>query len=229
MPTALFYPNASPGGVAMDCYNGEQNIGGASWAGVRSGTGSFGGNGNGTLITSVEAHASDANKWVTFTRAGLLFDTSSLGSVTVTDAKLGLYVFSTSTDDDFGLDVDVVGYTPASNTVFANNDFTHYGTTLLGSIPLASLVSETYNEVSLNGSGISAIALSGITKLGLRISADRSDTEPTWAAGGRGITAVYSADNGDSAKRPYLSVTYSTPPTFKAAWAVQRSRILGGN
>jgi len=150
--------------------------------------------------------------WEDFTRAFLLFDTSSIGS-NVVSAAVFSFTSSQTTTSASELTWTVVSSTPASNTALVAADYDNVGSTSFGSIEADSGVttdSSTYNAITLNGSGEAAISTSGITKLAMRWEADRADAEPSSATAGCQII-ILSADTAGTSKDPKLVVTHAAP------------------
>ena len=150
--------------------------------------------------------------WEDFTRAFLLFDTSSIGS-NVVSAAVFSFTSSQTTTSASELTWTVVSSTPASNTELVAADYDNVGSTSFGSIEADSGVttdSSTYNAITLNGSGEAAISTSGITKLAMRWEADRADAEPSSATAGCQII-ILSADQSGTSTDPKLVITHAAP------------------
>ena len=152
-------------------------------------------------------------------RGILLFDTSGLpDTATISEAILS-FVANASTDTLSGSASDnsaivLVASTPASNIVLENADFSQVGTTDFGrSAKQGSLTidSSTYNNITLNASGISAISKTGITKFAMRYGWDFDNTATglTWSSEGIQRISIATAEAG-TATTPKLVITYST-------------------
>lgn len=206
MSSQTFYPNADPESVSVDGFVGR-NVANETWAAIRdaiTGT-SASDSGFGCQVNLIAADAPNTNRWTGLSRGIFLSDTSALAGITPTAAVLHIYVDSLA--DDLGLSLDVVDVTPDSNTAIIVTDYAQFGTTLLGTISVSSLTPNAYNAITLNPTGLAAIATSGITKLGLRLSADRTNTPPTWGSGSTTSVTFLTAEIA-SGFRPYLEVTY---------------------
>ena len=174
-------------------------------------------NGNSTsdIIASgriARAQKVTASSW-TVQRAMFLFDISTIGPrAIITGVTFGLAGNATAETNTDSPNIDLVTCTLASNTAVVNADFnkTNFGTTLLAtSLALSAWVetSGTYNVWTLNATGIAHVqtaldTLSGIVKLGVRISRDTADSAPT---GDNSFSAFY-ADQG--ASKPQLIVSF---------------------
>lgn len=207
MATLTVYPvpNTTVSGTVE---NGGTN----NWATVRGAT-------DGTGVQKdpnsavVEARIGAGNYYIS--RGFFLFDTSALTSgATISSAVLSLC----STADGAYANQDttslqIVSSTPAANNNLVVGDYDQVGTTSFGSINLASWTTTngTYNNITLNASGIAAISKTGVTKLGCVIGRDFSNQAPT------GINQLYFYFSGQSgtSKDPKLVITYSvdTPMT----------------
>ena len=150
--------------------------------------------------------------WEDFIRGFFLFDTSGI----TTSHSVSAAVFSfTSSQTGNGADEDtfcVVSSNPASNTALAAGDYDTHGTTDFGNIESGSGTistdSSTYNDITLNSSGRSAISLDSITKFGIRWEADRANAEPSSATSGSQIIML-AADTASTSKDPKLVVTHA--------------------
>jgi hypothetical protein len=150
--------------------------------------------------------------WEDFIRGYFLFDTSGISTANAVSAA----VFSfTSSQTGNGADEDtfcVVSSNPASNTALVAGDYDTHGTTDFGNIESGSGTistdSATYNDITLNSSGRSAISLDSITKLGFRWEADRANAEPSSATSGSQII-ILAADTASTSKDPKLVVTHA--------------------
>ncbi len=183
-------------------YRGDEG----TWSQVRNGSGSTAIDNSGALLASIES-ATSSGQWATITRSALLFDTSSIGSgSTILSATLNLYVDAKY--DDFSQNIDIVASTPATNVALLASDYGNFGTTVLGTIAISSLTTGAYNAIALNPTGLAAISKTGITKLGMRVSGDTSDTEPSWISGGLSWAVVRSADTSGTGSDPRLEVHF---------------------
>lgn len=210
MATTDFYSDANPETSTVD---GEVGNSGTArdWATVRGGdAGNYSADSHNPITAGIYAATSpDTNKWTTIIRGAMLFDTSVIGSQSIISATLNLFI--TAGGGGASQNLDIVAFTPASNTSLAAADYTQFGTTVLGTIARSSLSNNAYNAITLNPTGLAAINGSGITKLGLRISGDTSDTPPTWISGVTYLVQCRSADYTPAGSAPFLRVVYGDP------------------
>lgn len=112
-------------------------------------------------------------------RAGLSFDTSSLGAgATIVSATLSVYGFADTSTTDFNLTV-VSGADLADPLVDADYQDLLNATTSFGALSTSGFVADTWFDIDLNATGLAAISKTGITRFGLRSSRDISSTTPT--------------------------------------------------
>ena len=186
----------------------QQNGGVNTWAALREGAGSShsvtDGGGNGLWLGA----STTTNRWSYLRRFPILFNTTTIpASAIITSATISIY--GSGYSNNFSLSVDCVTSNPASNTDLANGDFTSFGTTLLAtSIALSAWNNSNWNVFTLNATGIANITKAGISKFGLRLSADTTNTEPAWSSGVNGYADFLFRG---SAHPPTLTVTYSLP------------------
>ena len=203
--TLTAYPDANVETTTVDGWIRNTN---ASWATCRSGaTGDLSDSSSGTSIL-VKAATGYVISWSIF-----LFDTSSLTSgATINSATLSIAGSGT----DFGENADVgtihiISSSPASNTNIVDGDFDQRGTTNFGSIAVASFVTtvNTYNDFTLNASGLANISKTSISKFGATHSNDLNNSTPT---GANAVQSLF-ADTAGTTSDPKLVVTYTLPNT----------------
>lgn len=138
----------------------------------------------------------------------MLYDTSPLTSgATISSAIISLYKISVSDSNNDGKDyVNIYSSNPASNTDLVGDDFNDVGTTAFSSpIDLGS-IEATYNDFTLNASGLSAISKTGISKFSVREGHDVENT--TIGGGGQNNNFSFYGSN-TAGKEPKLVVTYT--------------------
>ncbi len=206
--TLTAYPDASAETNTFDgnIHNATQDT---SWATLRGVSGTSMVDDNAYCYDSYSSSAT-SNQWKWISRSELLFDTSPIGS----GKYLASAVFSIYGDTYYGANgsssLVVVSSNPASNTGVSLADFDNFGTTSFGSLAHSSFNATGYNDITLNASGLAAIAVSGITKLGTRGNYDvTGDTPPNWSASTTYGVRYCSSDMGAGYK-PKLVVTYYT-------------------
>lgn len=210
--TSTFYPDANPETTSVDGYvrvTGKDE----SWAAIiaeATGTAANDGLASSTSFLRIFSTAT-TNHWNTVTRSIFLFDTSPIGTDTVSAA---VFSFAASTKSDtLGANpsANVYASAPASNTTLATGDFATFGSTAFCDTPLAlsSVSTSGYNDFTLNATGRAAV-VNGITKLGLRWVEDVSGSAPAWASLAASDITGYFADQTGTTSDPKLVVTHSS-------------------
>ena len=139
----------------------------------------------------------------------VLFTTSTIGTDTITSATFSLANTASAKTDTDASSMHVVASTPSTNSDVVVADFDQFGTTSFGSKTILSWTDTdtTYNDITLNATGIAAIATAGTTKFGVRSGMDMTNTTPTIPGGNR--VFVYFADQAGTATDPKLVVVHA--------------------
>lgn len=208
LATLTVYPDVGSGLVTTDGTVGRVVVD-ETFAVIRAGAGNNASNSNATEKAGYLFASAIANQFQYLNRGGYLFDTSAIGTGSVSAATLSL--MPSAKQNGLGAnDVDIVALAPASNNVFVNADYGTIGAVLFGTITYAGATVGAYSDVVLNADGIAAVNPSGISKYGARFNWDRVGTfGGTWAANSVTEIAVYCADEAGTANDPKLVVTYS--------------------
>lgn len=212
LTTTTFNPDANPESTSVDGVILRNGIN-ETWAQIHdttSGTNVDDSSTSNTIVSIVDSGTS--NKWQTLNRAMFLFDTSSLtSSASISAATFQVYVSAKA--DHHSQTVQLVSANPASNTSLATSDYdtAKFGTSAslyATGITIASLSTSAYNTWTLNGTGLAALSKTGVSKLGVILSGDAANTEPTYIGAGNGDTVdANMADNASN--KPQLTVTYT--------------------
>lgn len=154
----------------------------------------------------------------TIRRGIFLFDTSSIdNSAVVSAATFSNYITKTWDEMTTAGSISVCSSAPASNTAIVAGDFDSLGTTKFATDQtIAGISLDAYTDWALNGSGLAAISLTSVTKLGTRCKADIDNSAPTIGGSGNKSmgTEVSFAETTGTSKDPKLAVTYSVPTTY---------------
>lgn len=192
-----FNPNAHPESTTVDgwVYRNNQN---ETWTDVCNNAG-VGVDDSGTYFYSYCNRNDPNTAWRENNRGIMLFDTSSIdNAASISAATLSMYVDWVSNTENHRLCLS----TPASNTALQASDYGQLGTVAQATdISISATGTQTF---TLNATGIANISLTGVTKLGVQLTAAATLSEPT--AGARG-TRFYQSDVGSN--KPTLSVTYT--------------------
>jgi hypothetical protein len=184
-----------------------------AWATIHSGAGNYA-NDTGTVASINVQSSSTTNKWCCIISAFNLFDTSSLpdGDLILS----GTFGFAATVVVDTlspAGSVSMVATDPAStsNIVSADWDLPKRGSVKQGTdLTLASLTadSSTLNLFTLNSTGLGNITQTGVTKFGIGLTSDVTDTEPTWSNTTGSDQSRVGVMTAESAAQPTLSVTH---------------------
>lgn len=213
--TLTSYPDADPETSTVDGRVGRTVVN-ETFSTIRAGAGNLVADNAATVTYSLHG-STTTNQYQGLTRSIFLFDTSSLTSnANISQAIFSYYVTSRSDvlsngnhDNSKG---NICAVNPASNTSLATSDYGNFSDTSFGaSVVQNSLTDSSYENVTLNSSGISAISKTGITKFGLRYGWDLSNTLTgyTWASGGFQAVVLNTADQTGIANDPKLVITYT--------------------
>lgn len=228
--TTTYYSDANPETTSVD---GTVTRSGSNltWSDIRTGSGTAsadsGAFGAGCWLDT----GTTTDGWALMRRSIFLFDTSGITSANaVSAATFGIYGSARTNTYATSPDMGIVSSSPASNTALASSDYGSLGTTDYA--PRVTYASWSggggLSTWSFNATGKAAVNVSGITKLGARLSWDIDDAPPTWGSSKLLRMTGNFAEIGDSTKA-YLTVTYSPAPTFRAALSGgRRRRVIGG-
>lgn len=215
LTTTTVYPDPDPETTTVDGvadYDGSAS----SWATIQGATDGGAASSSGTTLQCYVAHQLSPSLYYLY-RAFLLFDTSAIADAdTINSATFSWYA-TTKIDDALSLEagnrhIRLVQSTPASNTNIVVGDYDQGGTTGGASdIAVASFTTSAYNDFALNATGLGWISKTGVTKLGLRHTADINNEAPVSPAGDDySLIYGYSADQTGTTTDPKLVVIHSS-------------------
>jgi len=154
-----------------------------------------------------------SNQWRGMDRSIFLFDTSGLGaSANISATTMSLRGTYKQDEGSYADEMNVYSSAPASNTGAAGGDYNSFGSTPFSdtNITYAGFSTAGYNDFSFNSDGISAIALTGISKFGIRSAKyDVADVDPSWTSGARSSMQGYYSEQSGTTSDPKLVVTYT--------------------
>lgn len=211
--TDTFYPDANVESTSVDGYSRiSQGSCYGSFSTIRSGAGNSADDSGIVLRTELRA-CNTTNQYREFGRSFILFDTSALSGETVSAATLSTYYF-VKTNGIGSPDIHVAASTPASNTAITTSDKNSVGSTSFGSIAYASITASSYNDITLNASGIAAVSTTGVSKFSYQLSWDilNDTTGITWSSDTQSYYLAYSADQTGTSNDPKLVVEHSAAP-----------------
>jgi hypothetical protein len=147
------------------------------------------------------------NQYGRMDRCIFCFDTSSLTSGATISATV-LSLFGVVASNGLGSpDLHIAGATPSSTSQYVSSDYGQCQTTSFGSVAFGSFLT-SYNNITLNASGVSNISKTGVSKYSAQLSWDILNSfTGTWASSAQSRFLVNMADNGSN--QPKLVVTYA--------------------
>lgn len=211
--TLTVYPDPNPETTSVDGVVRRQGVD-ESFASIRGGSGNSVDDTSAGLEFVRLACSATSNQFSALYRSILLFDTASLtAGAVISSAVLSLYGTFKNDPASWSPSIDIYSSAPASNTALANADYGTLGTTSYTSAPISyASWASSYNDFTLNATGIAAIAKTGVSKFGARESTyDAGNTAPTWSSGATMTMEGYFADQTGSSNDPKLVVTYTVP------------------
>lgn len=156
-----------------------------------------------------------SNQYTGLRRAYSLFDTSAIGAGQAVSAAT-LSWFGTYNGAALSQSLNICKGVPASNTALVAADFNianHTFTQQATAMTMASWSATAYNDFVFNATGMASIAMTGVSKFTLIISADYTSTAPTWSSGADALINGYTANAIGTANDPKLVVTYAAAST----------------
>lgn len=141
-------------------------------------------------------------------RGFYLFDTAAIEDTdTISSATFSICGSGTAEANADTETMVLVASTPATNVALVVADFDQLGTTSFGTFAVAGYdqTDGTYNNITINATGIAAISKTGVTKFGLRMQRDIDSSAPT----GENYIHGYQADQALTTKDPKLTGTSS--------------------
>lgn len=210
--TSTFYPDANPETSSVDgrCY--IQN--GASWDEMHDRATSQG------ALDAEQFQNIQNNASTRIYRAFTLFDTSAIGTDTISSATLSLYITGKGIANNDGNDfLAIVGGSTASTTSIAVGDYDSCGDAIDNPtemhdsgarVDLSGVSTGAYSDWAFNASGIAQINKSGTSVFGQRLGWDIVDSAPS----GSNEVTWYGADNTGTTSDPKLVVEHAAASTF---------------
>jgi len=224
MATLTVYPEAGSGGsnVSVDAYVRRYNTAGETWATIHDSAVATAvvKDAETTLFTEIYSKGSSTD-WIGLARSIFTMDTSSLGaSATVNSAVFSVIPSSKTDNAGISPDMNVFSSSPADSNDVVAGDYDSLGTTPFSTAKAyADIVIASYNDFTLNASGLAAISLTGITELGLRNeNYDADNVEPLHPGGLSNLQSRvlgYFADSTGTTNDPKLVIDYTPGTSLK--------------
>lgn len=205
-----FFPDPDPESTSVDGMAGRRAQDEA-FGTIRSGAGTAADSAPIIMALWIEA-STTSNQYRDILRNIVLFDTSSIpDGDTIDSATLG------AVGDEKEAGLGSLNWTldtssPASNTdiVTADYNIANWGGVRQATdITYANWTVGSYNNFTLNATGLGNISKTGISKFGFRIANDFDNSAPTWSSAAISRLTSRSADQTGTANDPKLSVTHT--------------------
>lgn len=205
MPTTTDFPNLFSGQAVRNSVN-------ETLASIIAGDGTTSGHYSDGSVQL--GSTSTSGNYGSCQRPVLTFDTSALtAGVAISAASLFLYC-PYYIDQLGGQYFNVVSSNPASDDEVVAADYQTLGTVKFSDDVTIDGHSTGWLEFVLNAAGIAAISKTGITKLGLRITADGLGGAITWSSSNTS-DVDFRTDLGENP--PYLHITYADIPPVSSS------------
>jgi hypothetical protein len=208
-PTTTYTTSASDGDLyGHIAFNGYTLIHNASSDGDGSGYVSITDESSSTVTYIGQYNYDGSGGIYDLWRAYYFFDTSSLGaSCNITAAILSLYGQTDKSDTNFTLTVQTGTSSTYPHDPLVENDYYYsYYTGSGGTLDTTSFSTSTYDNITLNATGITWINKTGTTKLIVRSLEDINSSAPGTDVNEYVLIKSYEAGAG---YRPQLYITYS--------------------
>lgn len=213
LATLTAYPQAGAGGGNTTCdgYAGPSYVTSQTFSSIRAATATYADAATTVAYAGLQA-SSTADQFNCLYRGYVSFATSALGAAAIISSAVvslwGLAFFA-----NLGANaLDVVQSTQASANAVVTGDFSRVGSTSFGSIASGSFATGQYNAISLNASGIAAIAKTGVTEFAFLLDWDVAAAfGGLWASSAVTQFGWYAADYSSGVDAPKLVVTYTAP------------------
>lgn len=145
-----------------------------------------------------------------------VYNTSSIGSDTISSVTQSLYAFIvTDNDNDSEAYINIVNFSPDDDTSVVGADFNNFGTTKYASdVDITGISTSAYTDFSFNATGIAAINTSGRTSVGIREGHDIEDTPTTLSSGQAERVYFYGSEEVGTSLDPKLTIEHAAAATF---------------
>jgi hypothetical protein len=142
-------------------------------------------------------------------RGEVCFNSASIGTDNVTSSVLSLYI-SGANNGLGNPTMHICQANPAATDSLSAGDYQAMKNYTTSFGYFSWLSPDTYNDITLNASGVSNISKSGISKFGLRLSWDMNNSfTGTWANNTYSGFQFYTSNQSGTTSDPKLTVTHS--------------------
>lgn len=205
--TLDFFPEAGTSGSTCDAevYKSTTNVSFATHRDASAGTNAGASSGTGGIQL---ACGTDTDMFNLLARLFFTISTSSLTSSAVISSASFSLKPNYKVESLGNVATHIADNTQTNNNSIATGDFSKIGRTSYGNF--TSYTVDAYSTASFNATGISAISLTGITKLSAQLAWDIDNSfSGTWHSNWSTAYTMYLADTSGTGSDPKLSVTYT--------------------
>ena len=219
--TSTFFPaagSAEPVDGEVRSANGE-----VVWATIRDETGTTAVDTNANANVAKLETSTTSARWFSMTRGIFGFDTSAIPDTDTVDSATLSFDGNASTDN-FTQSVVIDRRVPTSTSTLNAGDYNRTGWAQVEQsstrISIGSWATGSYNDFTLNATGLGNLSKTGLSWYGTRLSGDFDNSEPTWASGSISNANAKFADTAGTASDPKLVVVHTGavvtgyPPTL---------------
>lgn len=216
--TLTIYPDAGTGNTTCSGWvtRGGATVIDETFSTIRAGAGDYGSATPMGVSVSLKG-STTTNQFQWLFRNIATFNTDSLTSVAnISSAILSLNSTGGEQNALGDPSIHITSSNPASNNTLVSSDYSQLGSTSFSNITFSNWSdADTYNDFTLNSSGISNISKTGISKFGMRLGWDINNSfTGTWSSNGQSNISWYTSNSTGTSKDPKLVVTYTLPITF---------------
>jgi hypothetical protein len=174
-----------------------------NWASITTGAGNSVNN-TADIADGAYINGAVGGNWTYRLNQGYVFDTSIISTDEISSAVLSFYVFAKDSNHT-GASINVLNFSPASDTSFVNADYQQVGSTKYSSdVAISGITTSAFLDITLNSAGQAAINKTGNTRLAVGFIDQPSSGGSAWT----GVGVRYVEYTGTSSD-PKLVVEHS--------------------
>ena len=212
--TDTFYPDPSVEVTSVDGMVYRVTAG-ESFSAVRSGSGTTSDDSGTTVTIAISADSDSGTPWDAMRRGIFGFDTSSISDNNLISSAT-FSIDGSGRSNFYSQSVVIDRRVPATATALANDDYNIAGwdgvEQASNRITVASWSITVYNDFTLNAAGLSNVNKTGVSWLGVRLSGDFDNSEPSWLSVTDASVTGNSADQTGTTQDPKLVIVHTGPP-----------------
>jgi len=205
--TSTFFPAAGTN-APVDGFVRRSGVN-ETFSTIRAGAGNGAGDSSTQFGPALNASAT-TDQFEEMNRNGFGFDTSPIDIADIVSSATISFHSDSNLTGLGDTDIDVVLFTPASESAIATGDFVNFGTTRFATgIAVTAWNNGSYTDYTLNASGLANISQTGNDFFGLRTKWDVDNSfTGTWSSSAVTRVNPFFADEAGTAKDPKLVVEH---------------------